>query len=63
MTASGFLTLMPAFGAISNFSTTVLLYPIIFYLVIFGCYLLETYSLLLRDRKGIDLQRVEVGKN
>ena len=40
--------------ATSNFDSLVFLHPVIFYLVMFGCYLLEACTFLMRDRKGAD---------
>jgi hypothetical protein len=41
--------------ALSNFNEMILLYSILFYFVMFCCYLLEACSFLRRDRKEVDL--------
>jgi hypothetical protein len=58
---SGHLTLVPALETlsscwitISNFKMIVFLYLFVFYIVMFGCYLLEACSFLMRDRNGVN---------
>lgn len=55
---------MPSLGlfssrwfALFNFDITVLLYLIIHNIVIFGYYLLEEYSFLMRHGKGVDPEK------
>lgn len=38
----------------SNFNMIVLRHLIIFYLVMFGCSLLEDYAFLMREKKGVE---------
>ena len=43
-------------GCYVQLSILKFLLHLIFYFVIFGCYLLEACSFLMRDRKGVDLE-------
>ena len=68
MRRSGSLALLPASG---RFLSVGLLYPtlirsvllhlVVFYFVMFGFYLLEAHSLLMRHRKGLDLDERQWG--
>lgn len=48
--------------SLSNFDKIVSVLSIIFYFVLFDCYLLEAYSFLKRDRKGVDEMGDVIGR-
>lgn len=65
MLISGSLTLVPfleiplffCWLVLFIFNMMALFYHIVFYITVFCCYLLETCSFLMRDRKGLYLER------